>query len=318
MASSGLSLAERLGESVPGGRVGRAKSNNSMRSQPYGASPRSTSTGKFGDKQGGSKRDLDAKWTHDMFASHNGIEGGELGARLQGSVGRQITSGVESASRLVRSAFAGALGKPATAPAATSDPGLSIKGASSNAGTGVEVEGLASGTTAEDVAEIFSQCGAILEHRLLTRADAPSIRVYLNFETPQGAQAAVSRFDKQTADGRTLNVFIVSASSSLASRLGVEQQRKNLPSKTHVDLLAPNSSSTGGMRSDELVLNDPRAKVITDPSGVNQLIHTANASNSGGGGRGRGGEHRRGGGRGRGRGRGGPPNRSLSSRMDVD
>ncbi|KAG8830170.1 hypothetical protein FRB91_000712 [Serendipita sp. 411] len=313
MASSGLSLAERLGGSVPGGRVGRPKSSNSLRSQPYGASPRSSSASKFGDKPAG-KRDLDAKWTHDMFASHNGIEGGELGARLQGNTGRQITGGAESSSRLVSRAFAGALGKPAAAAKQqnTTDSGLSIKGASSaHAGTGVEVEGLAPGTTSEDVAEIFSQCGTIVDHRLLTRPDASSIRVYLNFESPQGAQAAVSRFDKQTADGRTLHVFVVTA-GTLASRLGVEQ-RKN-PSRANVDLLGGNSSGTGGMRSDDLILNDPRAKVITDPSGINRLLQTSNTSSGGNSHRG---DNRRGG-RGRGRGRPTGPGRSLSARMDVD
>lgn len=111
-----------------------------------GSSPRS-----FNDRE--AKGDIDAKWTHDKFASHNGIEGGELGARLSGSVGRQITSGGEaSPSRLVNRAFASVLGKPAMKRTTSEGSGLSIKGASTNSGTSVEIEGLAPGTTAEDVA----------------------------------------------------------------------------------------------------------------------------------------------------------------------
>jgi hypothetical protein len=68
-------------------------------------------------------------------------------------VGRQITSGGDSSSsRLVNRAFAGALGKPPMRRAMSESGGLSIKGASASVGTGVEVEGLAPGTTSEDVA----------------------------------------------------------------------------------------------------------------------------------------------------------------------
>lgn len=49
-------------------------------------------------------------------------------------------------------AFAGVLGKPELKRGGSEGSGLSIKGASTNSGTSVEVEGLAPGTTAEDVA----------------------------------------------------------------------------------------------------------------------------------------------------------------------
>lgn len=91
--------------------------------------------------------------------------------------------------------------------------------------------------------EIFSQCGNISEFRLLSAPTATSVRVFLQFETAQGAQSAISQFDKQTADGRVLKVFVVSA-GSLGSRLGVET-RKN-PPKGNVDLLAGSPSSGRG------------------------------------------------------------------------
>ncbi|KIM31500.1 hypothetical protein M408DRAFT_320674 [Serendipita vermifera MAFF 305830] len=241
MSSSGLSLAERLNVSVPGGRVGRVRAGGVRRPSPYGSKPPSSS-GKFGDREE-SQRDLDSPWTHDKFAKHNGIEGGELGARIAGN-------------------------------------------------------------------EIFSRCGAITEYRLLSPPSASSVRVFLHFETSQGAQTAVTQFDKQTADGRTLNVFTVSA-GPLGSRLGVAGRKG--PPKGNVDLLADTTSS-GGMRSDELIARDPRAKVILDPSGINKLLEPASTKPSQGG-------PRRGGGRGRSgrgaRGQGGPV-RSLSDRMVLD
>lgn len=68
------------------------------------------------------------------------------------------------------------------------------------------------------------------------------------------------------------------------------------------------------MRSDELIRVDPRAKVITDPSGVNKLLEPAQSKPASSG--------PRRGGRGGGRGRGGPgrggAGRSLSDRMELD
>ena len=115
-----------------------------------GSKPQSSS-GKFSDRED-SKRDIDSPWAHDKFAGHNGIGGGELGARIMGNVGRQITSGAPEASnsRLLTNAFASITGRPEARKRAVDEAPLSIRGASST--TGVEVEGLAPGTTAEDVA----------------------------------------------------------------------------------------------------------------------------------------------------------------------
>ena len=81
-------------------------------------------------------------------------------------MGRQITSGSDSSSRLVNRAFAGVLGKPPMKRAMSESGGLTIKGASASVGTGVEVEGLAPGTTSEDVAvseiSVLKQCDIII------------------------------------------------------------------------------------------------------------------------------------------------------------
>jgi len=200
------------------------------------------------------------------------------------------------------------VGSSSTSAGATPASGLSIKG-SAAANNSVEVEGLAPGTTAEDVAEIFSRCGTVVDKRLLSDGSAPSAHVYIRFQTAQAAQTAVSQFDGQSADGRQLKVFMVSA-GSLGSRLGLDA-RKN-PTKEVRDVLGGPSSSSG-MRSDEIIMNDPRAKVIVDPSGINEMLRPTPAPPSTRGtGRGRG----RGGIRGSGaRARGA---KSLSARMELD
>jgi hypothetical protein len=72
------------------------------------------------------------------------------------------------------------------------------------------------------------------------------------------------------------------------------------------------------MRSDQIIHSDPRAKVITDPSGTNKLLEPVQSKptpigprrGGRGGGRSRGGPGRGGG--------GGGGNRTLSDRMDLD
>lgn len=171
-----------------------------------------------------------------------------------------------------------------------------------------------------------------MEKRLLSKPSDPTARVYIKFDSTSAAQSAVSKFDKQPADGNILQVTITN--SALVSRMGVKNKSADVP----LDLLAPAESATGGcawrfperlwsidfrlyrMRSDELIRTDPRAKVIVDPSGVNSQLQPATPSSmpaSRGQPRGRGGS--RGGGRG-GRARGGQNIRGgkLSERMDMD
>jgi len=251
-----------------------------------------------------------------FFVVHNGISGGELGARLNGDVGRQVTSGAGGGEKaVVKKALQAALGVDAFAK--KDNPvgqGLAIKGSASAPSTAIEVDGLAPGTTAEDVAEIFSQCGTVLEKRLLSKPSDPTARVYIKFDSASGAQSAVSKFDRQPADGNILQVSITS--SALVSRMGV----KNKSPDVSLDLLAPSESIPGGMRSDELIKTDPRAKVIVDPSGINSKLQPAASSSTRGQVRGQPrGYGGRGVGRG-GRGRGGQNTRGgkLSERMVMD
>jgi hypothetical protein len=123
-----------------------------------GTSPRASVGPSGGDsslpKAAHSKGDPDSKWKHDLFAAHNGISGGELGARLNGDMGRQVTSGAGGGETAVaKKAFQAALGVSAFGKKDTPvGQGLAIKGTAAVAGTTIEVDGLAPGTTAEDVA----------------------------------------------------------------------------------------------------------------------------------------------------------------------
>lgn len=98
--------------------------------------------------------DPNAQWKHDLFAAHNGISGGELGARLNGDVGRQVTSGAGGGEKAVaKKALQAALGVSAVGKKDNPvSQGLAIKGSASAPSTTIEVDGLAPGTTAEDVA----------------------------------------------------------------------------------------------------------------------------------------------------------------------
>jgi hypothetical protein len=175
-------------------------------------------------------------------------------------MGRQVTSGAGGGEKAVaKKAFQAALGVNVFEKKDKSvSQGLTIKGSASVSSATVEVDGLAPGTTADDVAvphiawyivlsssssfvqEIFSECGNVLEKRLLSKPSDPTARVYIKFESASAAQSAVSKFDKQAADGKILHVTVTN--SALGSRMGV----KTKPADGPVDLLAPSESVMGG------------------------------------------------------------------------
>jgi RNA recognition motif. (a.k.a. RRM, RBD, or RNP domain) len=157
------------------------------------------------------KGDVDSQWSHDLYESHN-----SLSARL----GNEPTAPKAALNNLAARAL-----REATGAGGRTSPGgdqLSIRGASSK-GNVVDVSGLAGGTTAEDVAAIFKQCGAITEQRLMDGGENPRVR--LHFKTVAAASSAISKFHNQPADGKVLQVTVVgvsTAGASLASRFGTD------------------------------------------------------------------------------------------------
>ncbi|KAG6381911.1 hypothetical protein JVT61DRAFT_531 [Boletus reticuloceps] len=127
---------------------------------------------------------------------------------------------------------------------ATATGGISIKGASTSAnGNVVQVDGLVKGTSPADV------------------------------EQPEGAAAAVAKFDKQPADGRILHVAIVGVQSvGLSGRLGgMDLVNEN----GSVDVLMGAGDDAGSkLRSDLIMNSDPRATVLVAPPGVDPKVYS--------------------------------------------
>ncbi|KAG6836555.1 hypothetical protein H0H93_006782 [Arthromyces matolae] len=199
------------------------------------------------------------------------------------------------------------------ATGATAKSPLSIKGASSSPSANViEVSNLLSGTTPKDVATIFSSCGEITTSRLVTPKDAESPRIRLTYKSPLHAQAAVTKYDGQAADGKTLSVKVVGAASAavgLGVRLGGSDGLGLVRQEGSVDVLMSSDDSGSKMRSDSLK-DDPRAQVLVAPPGANPADYTQSYTRGGGARRGGRGGGRGGGRRGR---RGG-----LETRMDTE
>lgn len=130
----------------------------------------------------------------------------------------------------------------------------------------------------------------------------------MHFKEAASAKSAVSKFDGQQADGKTLSVKICGESSQgtkLVARLGGKDGLGLVRQEGSVDVLMDgDDNSNSKLRSDSIVKNDPRASVMVAPPGADPAEYTRQA---GRGRRGRGG----GGRRGRGGKRGG-------ARMDLD
>ncbi|KAJ3761392.1 hypothetical protein EV360DRAFT_37880 [Lentinula raphanica] len=278
------SLLERMNVSNVG-PVRSAKTGNSSKSNtPY---VRRTRRG-----------DVDSAWSHDLYAQHN-----DIFQRLRIPPSKPtFPSDVTNASKsIAQRALQDALAPSTSRASRGSGDELSIKGAG-NSGNVVEVSGLLEGTTPEDVSAIFKRCGDITQSKLVSKRNE-EVRIRITFKTTAMAAAAVKAFDGVPADGKTLSVIIIGATSAgttLASRfgkdgLGIVRQEGS------VDILMESDDAPSGskMRSDALT-SDPRAQVLVAPPGADPRDYVqAPARGRGGRGRGRGG--RRGGGGGRGR-----------------
>jgi len=245
------------------------------------------------------KGDVDSPWSHDLYESHN-----SLSARLS----NHPVVPKANFNNIAQKAIKDATGTTRL------DSNLSIKGAGSQANV-VEVSGLVSGTTPEDVAAIFKRCGQITGQKA-TSTRAEDVRIRITFKTPAAAVAAVQKFHDQPADGKILSVKIVGTSSagiSLGGRLGGTDGLGLVREEGSVDVLIEADQDSGSkMRSDSLIHADPRAQVLIAPPGTDPADYAPSTPESRGGGRGRRG------GFGRGRGRRGRRGNNGNGQMDVD
>ncbi|KAF7362188.1 hypothetical protein MVEN_00564900 [Mycena venus] len=218
------------------------------------------------------KGDVDSPWSHDLFEQHN-----SLAARL----GNTPTAPKANLNHAI-------LGKALQAATSSSDQ-LSIKGASAaSQGNVVEVTGLVSGTTPDDVVAIFKRCGEITKGTLMS--SKPEVIIRVTFKNASSASAAVQKFHNQPADGKTLSVKVVGLNStSLGGRLGGPDGLGLVREEGSVDILMDSSAEGGSkMRSDSLLHADPRAQVLVAPPGTNpaDYVQTPAGGRNGGGGNG--------------------------------
>ncbi|EPQ55056.1 hypothetical protein GLOTRDRAFT_138761 [Gloeophyllum trabeum ATCC 11539] len=272
------SLLERIS---PADGVGPVRSKNTNRASPYNRNGRPP------------KGNPDEPWQHDLFdtpsASNNKRS---LSSRLStGSVPPPKAN-----FGLADKALKDALGLERGGD-------ISIKGASMR-GNVVEVTGLVRGTTAADVEAIFKRCGPITKATVVS-SPGQDVTVRLTYKNAPDAQAAVKKFDKQQADGRTLRVEIVGGTNAtLGGRLGLAVVDGSVDVLMDTD--GPSTNTGSKMRSDSILASDSRATVLVAPPGADPKDYLP----SRGGGRGRGGRGR---GRRRRGGRGG-----AGAAMDVD
>ncbi|KAK0212508.1 hypothetical protein DFS33DRAFT_1269292 [Desarmillaria ectypa] len=270
------SLLERMGNPPANGAIRSKGIHSSRSSTPYSRPP---------------KADIDSQWGHDMYESEN-----NLSARL----------GVQPVAPRVNF---GPARKFVEQAAGISSSELSIKGASQN--NVIEVTGLVKGTTAEDVAAIFKRCGVITGSKLM--AATPEVVIRLTFKDPSSAKAAVAKFDKQQADGKTLSVVIVGLHKgpTLFGRLAGSDGMGLVMKEGSVDVLMDSENDSGSKMRSDAILRDPRAQVLVAPPGADPKDYTQTPWRGGrGGGRGgRGGRGRRGGRR---------PGNGGSKKMEID
>ncbi|KUJ19942.1 uncharacterized protein LY89DRAFT_682770 [Mollisia scopiformis] len=144
---------------------------------------------------------VDAEWTHDLYASNNGTPNVPRGPRAQ----RQ--------NRNDRLHFA--LNGSASSPALNSQfnivgnakptTGISIKGLALGPYM-VVAKNLAPGTTAADIESAMIPIGGVvLSCRII--AERPKVIAELAFETKEGADNVVDTLNNQNADGNILHVY---------------------------------------------------------------------------------------------------------------
>ncbi|GAV99218.1 hypothetical protein LENED_000661 [Lentinula edodes] len=233
--------------------------------------------------------DVDSAWSHDLYAQHN-----SLSARLNLPASKPTLppDATHASKSLAQKAFRDALSfsSPSTSRGARGGEELNIKGAGSS-GNVVEVSGLVDGTTADDVSAIFKRCGDILQSKLISRRNE-EVRIRITFKLAASAAEAVKVFNGVPADGKTLSVAVVGATSAGTSLLGRfgKDGLGLVRQEGSVDVLMDSDDTLSGskMRSDALT-SDPRAQVLVAPPGADPKDYIqAPARGRGGRGRGRG------------------------------
>ncbi|KAK0646112.1 hypothetical protein B0T16DRAFT_429026 [Cercophora newfieldiana] len=168
---------------------------------------------------------IDGEWTHDLHASQDpklAHKPGSLASRISNpNLGpaanpRQKRRAAQVAQALIRTELQHPRAPAVpTAPASFGNNHRSNKPASEPLGLTIRglagpyvvlAQNFAPGTTAADIESALTPVGGIIERCRIIKTH-PTVIAEIIFESKEGADRVVARFDGQTADGRILSVF---------------------------------------------------------------------------------------------------------------
>ncbi|KAI0393674.1 hypothetical protein F5Y17DRAFT_458682 [Xylariaceae sp. FL0594] len=210
---------------------------------------------------------VNGEWTHDLHNPQNGRRPqaqqqpapGSLAARVQ----RPGAPPQSKARANRKNKLANALSRTAAFPDKASQQ-LSLLGPS--APQGFTIKGLAGpfavlaqnfapGTTAADIESAMTPVGGLISSCRLVKTH-PIVIAEIIFESKEGADRVIERFDKQTADGRTLSVYMKPGGYAPVPRTERTNETRLAGNSVIVDGsmgFYDAMDTDGGLYSDELV-----------------------------------------------------------------
>ncbi|KAJ8120373.1 hypothetical protein ONZ43_g2904 [Nemania bipapillata] len=184
---------------------------------------------------------INGDWTHDLHGTQDGRQSraqqpapNSLAARVHtpGTTFPKPRPGMQN----TRSNRANKLASAFTRTAASSFSGQQMTVVDSPQGHGITIKGLAGpfavlaqnfapGTTAADIESALTPVGGLISSCRLVKTH-PIVIAEIVFESKEGADRVIERFDQQTADGRTLSVYM-KPGGYIAPPKGPRAQRNN-------------------------------------------------------------------------------------------
>ncbi|KAI0115925.1 hypothetical protein GGR51DRAFT_555801 [Nemania sp. FL0031] len=167
---------------------------------------------------------INGEWTHDLHNTQDGRRSNaqqqpapnSLAARVHppGTTIPNIRNGAQN----TRPNRANKLSNAFSRTAASSNGAQQMNIVDSQQGRGITIKGLAGpfavlaqnfapGTTAADIESALTPVGGIISSCRLVKTH-PIVIAEIVFESKEGADRVIERFDQQTADGRTLSVYM--------------------------------------------------------------------------------------------------------------
>ncbi|KAI1168543.1 hypothetical protein F5B18DRAFT_595533 [Nemania serpens] len=185
---------------------------------------------------------INGDWTHDLHSAQDSRRPrakqpapNSLAARVHapGTAPPNTRPGAQN----TRSNRANKLVNAFTRAAASSTNSQQMNIADSQQGFGFTIKGLAGpfavlaqnfapGTTAADIESALTPVGGLISSCRLVKTH-PIVIAEIVFESKEGADRVIERFDQQTADGRTLSVYMKPGGYTASPPTGPRAQRTN-------------------------------------------------------------------------------------------